>query len=962
MSRKIHRFPKRLLSLLLTLCLLASVFAATLLTAFAAPPLPAANSQPRHVVCTELSAAASLYYTGEYSYEALSALPGAEDASDSWAVTQNNPLYTALQTLMSETQTFQGSYSGSAAGSLLYYWNRTDAVNGEDHYHMFYADVDPQGYTLNREHVWPKSRASFYQKFGGADVHHLRPSVSSLNSAKSNHRFGNIVGYHEGYTEGYVGGEACYWVLASEDLFECKDEVKGDVARILLYVYVRWGQPNLYSKVDADKLPPLDPDDNADNGDPVVESLDTLLEWCALDPVDTWEMERNDLTEEVQGNRNVFIDYPELAWRMFGLEIPAGMQTPSAVPGCPHEWALSDAQEPTCLEDGYETYTCALCTETYTKPLPALGHADADNDGFCDRCELQLTIPVDFLLTDTLAAGDHLVIYHPKSDTVMGTEPLGTTLAPASCGVLDGVLHPSIEAAVCEVETPDSLADGQFLLRGRAGYLTSVSIGGGVSFTQTPNDYSVWYLEAGSSADTVRISSAKGKYYSGQATGLEYYSEAYTTYSKGSGDAFQFQLYVRPDHLWDEGVETTPGETLYTCTLCGATKTVEQDPCADGHDWAEPTYEWREDFAEVTATRVCKRDENHVETETVQTAREITKPATVDETGEITYTATFENEAFATQTKTEEIPKLEPADPCADGHDWAEPTYEWREDFAEVTATRVCKRDENHVETETVQTAREITKPATVDETGEITYTATFENEAFATQTKTEAIPKLEPTLENPFEDVEEGKFFYDAVLWAVNHEPQITNGTDATHFAPGAECTRGQVVTFLWRAKGCPEPASLLEGGAERSEAEGVVNPFTDIAEGSYYYKAVLWAVENEITKGTSATTFGPADVCTRGQVVTFLWRTAGSPDPNAPEIVIVSNDNETPIIPFNPDSGDAECPFEDVVEGAYYYDAMLWAVANEITNGTSATTFSPGATCTRGQVVTFLYRALAE
>ena len=869
MSRKIHRFPKRLLSLLLTLCLLASVFAATLLTAFAAPPLPAANSQPRHVVCTELSAAASLYYTGEYSYEALSALPGAEDASDSWAVTQNNPLYTALQTLMSETQTFQGSYSGSAAGSLLYYWNRTDAVNGEDHYHMFYADVDPQGYTLNREHVWPKSRASFYQKFGGADVHHLRPSVSSLNSAKSNHRFGNIVGYHEGYTEGYVGGEACYWVLASEDLFECKDEVKGDVARILLYVYVRWGQPNLYSKVDADKLPPLDPDDNADNGDPVVESLDTLLEWCALDPVDTWEMERNDLTEEVQGNRNVFIDYPELAWLMFGLEIPAGMQTPSAVPGCQHEWTLSDAQEPTCLEDGYETYTCSLCTETYTKPLPALGHADADNDGFCDRCELQLTIPVDFLLTDTLAAGDHLVICHPKSGTVMGTEPIGTTLAPASCGVLDGVLHPSIEAAIFEVEKPEELAEGQFLLRSRAGYLTGVSIGGGVSFTQTPNDYSVWYLEAGSSADTVRISSAKGKYYSGQATGLEYYSEAYTTYSKGSGDAFQFQLYVRPDHLWDEGVTVRAancledGEILYTCTLCEATQAAFLP--ALGHDWSEPTYEWREDFAEVTASRVCKNDESHVETETVQTDREITKPATVDEAGEITYTATFENEAFATQTKTEAIPKLDSPD---------------------------------------------------------------------------------DPQPSNPFEDVEEGKFFYDAVLWAVNHEPQITNGTDATHFAPGAECTRGQVVTFLWRAYGQPEPTS--------SE-----NPFEDVEAGKFYYKAVLWAVEKEITKGTSATAFGPADVCTRGQVVTFLWRAAGKPSATA---AVEPGDNETPIVPFNPDGGDVECPFEDVVEGAFYYDAMLWAVANEITNGTSATTFSPGATCTRGQVVTFLYRAVGK
>ncbi|MGI5875168.1 MAG: S-layer homology domain-containing protein, partial [Bacillota bacterium] len=174
---------------------------------------------------------------------------------------------------------------------------------------------------------------------------------------------------------------------------------------------------------------------------------------------------------------------------------------------------------------------------------------------------------------------------------------------------------------------------------------------------------------------------------------------------------------------------------------------------------------------------------------------------------------------------------------------------------------------------------------------------------------------------ENTFVDVKEGAFYYDAVAWAVANG--ITNGTDATHFTPAGECTRGQVVTFLWRAAGSPEPTSAD-------------NPFADVKEGKFYYNAVLWAVENGITNGTDATHFSPDATCTRGQVVTFQWRAAGSPAPQG------SNN-----------------PFVDVKAGAFYENAVLWAVANGITNGTDATHFSPADTCTRGQVVTFLYRA---
>lgn len=295
--------------------------------------LPAVNDQERHIVCTGLSEAAQAYYTEENSYASLSVLSGAADTTTGYTAMQNNDLFTALHSLMADTHRYYTSYSGYKVGSLAYFWASTDAVNSGSTYTMFYSDVpaDADNIILNREHVWPKSRASFGERKGngGSDLHHLRPAVDTLNRAKSNHTFGNIrSAYTEGFSEGSVLDNICYWVHQDEDLFECKDDVKGDVARILLYVYCRWEQPNLYTDIPEELLPTND-SDSTDSGEKVIESLDTLLDWCEEDPVDTWEMRRNDLTESVQGNRNVFIDYPEFAWQLFGMDVPDDMPTPS---------------------------------------------------------------------------------------------------------------------------------------------------------------------------------------------------------------------------------------------------------------------------------------------------------------------------------------------------------------------------------------------------------------------------------------------------------------------------------------------------------------------------------------------------------------------------------------------------------------------------------------------------------
>ena len=186
----------------------------------------------------------------------------------------------------------------------------------------------------------------------------------------------------------------------------------------------------------------------------------------------------------------------------------------------------------------------------------------------------------------------------------------------------------------------------------------------------------------------------------------------------------------------------------------------------------------------------------------------------------------------------------------------------------------------------------------------------------------------LDPEPSEPvgFEDVKASDWYYEAVYWAA--QCGVTNGASNAKFRPKEPCTRAHVVTFLWRAAGCPEPKTKN-------------NPFTDAKENAFYYEAMLWAAENGITTGTGDGKFSPGKGCTRAQIVTFLWRYAGSPEP------------------------ETECyPFEDVPLGTYYFQPVLWALENGITTGVSgkpcsgSALFAPGDICTRAQTVTFLYR----
>ena len=179
---------------------------------------------------------------------------------------------------------------------------------------------------------------------------------------------------------------------------------------------------------------------------------------------------------------------------------------------------------------------------------------------------------------------------------------------------------------------------------------------------------------------------------------------------------------------------------------------------------------------------------------------------------------------------------------------------------------------------------------------------------------------RCDATRNNPFVDVPENSWVINPVLWAV--ENKITSGVDATHFGPDAACTRAQVVTFLWAAEGKPEPVST-------------VNPFADVSTSDWFFKAVLWAKENGITSGVDATHFGANQTCTREQVVTFLWAAEGKP------------------------ASSASVSFSDVPAGSWFYAPVAWAVENKVTSGMGDGSFGVGATCTRAQVVTFLYAA---
>ena len=324
--------------LLVTVIVFSTMGLGITATAIGTSNIKTSNWGTRDELCTTLEGTgAENYYTGTYSYETLSTLSATN-------------LKSTLKTLMTSTHKYTSSYD-----DCHYEADKTDCENGNGKVTLIYTSYQAtmsQWNGWNREHVWPKSLGGDNTSGGGADLHHIRPSDAGVNSSRGNKPYGEVgSGASEKYgtnpATGVLGG---YY---NSTYFEPLDNVKGDVARICLYMYVRWG-----SSWGCDSLTEI------------FQSESLLLEWCALDPVDTWEMGRNDVVEEIQGNRNVFIDYPELAWQMLGKTPPANMSTPSSGNSsgsstCSHSsTTLKNATAATCGKDGYtgDTY-CTLCNK-----------------------------------------------------------------------------------------------------------------------------------------------------------------------------------------------------------------------------------------------------------------------------------------------------------------------------------------------------------------------------------------------------------------------------------------------------------------------------------------------------------------------------------------------------------------------------------------------------------------------
>ena len=294
------------------------------------------NWGARGETCSFLSPSALNYYYAldTDTWAELSEKDGGTGTSDAYT----SQLYKALQSLMQTQHTNLQGYQDTRQ-----YYQYTDCANNDSSLiSSFYSGKTVAsawtGTTYNREHVWPKSKCINTNKAeDSADIMMLRATITSENSSRGNSAYGESSGY-----------------------FDPGEAVRGDCARMVLYGYVRWGNTSKMWGTSG-----------------VMESLDILLKWMEEDPVDTWEMGRNDSVQSITGVRNVFVDYPEFAWLLFGQEIPEDMVTPSgnAAAEVPHthSYTTSITAAATCTTEGVLTYTCA-CGDSYTESIPATGH------------------------------------------------------------------------------------------------------------------------------------------------------------------------------------------------------------------------------------------------------------------------------------------------------------------------------------------------------------------------------------------------------------------------------------------------------------------------------------------------------------------------------------------------------------------------------------------------------------
>ena len=346
-----------------------------------------ANWGARGENCVFLSTYAQNFYKGTNAYTQLSAIKGSKGETDA----HTSALFSSLQTLMTTPHTFYTYYDGSK--NVRDYYEYTDCVrNDTTQVSLLYrgglkTSEWNQGKTWNQEHMWPQSKLKTDKQIG--DIMHLRPTNPSENSTRGNRAYGNI-----------TRGDS------NEGFYNPGESVRGDCARTMLYMYVRWG---LSSKMWGEYG--------------VMEDMQTLLTWIAEDPVDTWEMGRNDAVQSITGTRNVFVDYPEYAWLLLGQPLPTNLVTPSSsaksgttetpkdeTEECMHDFSdWYTLRAPTETEAGRKTRSCYECGKTETETIPALSDGNPPEPGETLAFTCQAITGAPILWTATLLVGGVLI-------------------------------------------------------------------------------------------------------------------------------------------------------------------------------------------------------------------------------------------------------------------------------------------------------------------------------------------------------------------------------------------------------------------------------------------------------------------------------------------------------------------------------------------------------------------------
>ena len=941
------QFTRRAVSMVLILVLVLST---------AVPAVFAAqkNTGTRHQVCTALSDQALDYYTGDYSPEAFISYD--TDTTGSCLKAVDSELYNVLQTLMTKTHTYEVNYNGN--NGLQDYWPYTDCNKGASKAQLFYSDTTG---SFNREHVWPKSRASFLQTAGGSDLHHLRPTNSNMNSTRSNYTFGNVREMVSDPSTAEYSGKTVLWYNGSYTsggskigLVEVNDNIKGDVARILLYVYVRWEERNIFEN-DTSAKP--GPDDNENNGLRVIYDLETLLEWCEMDPVDTWEMGRNDATQSVQGNRNVFIDYPELAWLLFGQDPPADMKVPEHLPLNETSYTITAVSNNPLwgtVEHNGRRITATPNTGYYVEGYTVLsGQATVkrNENKFTVSPESDCTIQINFAPKTPATANFNMgasAISSYVGETI--TLPEGT--APQGYRFVGWVLNKVEDTTV----KPSYYEAGStYTLNGNVTFMGLYSYSDGEGFGE-------WIRVTGEddlrSGIQLVLASIEGGVVAAPI------KEKYLTHSGASFSDDGTTI----EHLPDDAVVFTLGGTKNAWTLTGEDGKLLGVAGNKKIGWDEGSTAWKITFSDGNAIMyganesygriLYNRSAPRFTTYTNSPSSTLVLPQLFTNDGGVVY---YTTEIMKCE-HTYEAVVTEPT--CTDGG------------YTTYTCSKCGYSYKGDVVAETGHSCDQVVTPPTCTAGGYTTYTCTVCGYSYmgdligtASHTWDEGKVTIAPTETEdgvktfvclvcgtvatesiPAESQGQGDCVYGDACGSVTFTDmpapdhwahagidfavanKLFNGMSATTFAPDKTMTRAMLVTVLWRSAGEPEAKSA---------------DFKDVPDGKWYSQAVSWAAEQGIVNGMGDGTFRPDNQITREQLATILFRYA--------KVMEKESADRADLDSF-PDAKDVQ---------TYATEAFRWAVAEGLVNGvrdsgTGMNFLRPGGSATRAQVATILMRFL--